>query len=89
VVVDVHHRSEEKDSGTRRCDLRLIQACGRCLHLTRPRRAAPLFRPLGGLPPFVFLTALSDRENELRARRLGADDYVDDELLPALIGTSR
>jgi DNA-binding NarL/FixJ family response regulator len=31
---------------------------------------------LGGLPPFVFLTALSDRENELRARRLGADDYV-------------
>jgi DNA-binding NarL/FixJ family response regulator len=31
---------------------------------------------LGGLPPFVFLTALSDREDELRARRLGADDYV-------------
>jgi DNA-binding NarL/FixJ family response regulator len=31
---------------------------------------------LGGLPPFVFLTALSDREHELRARRLGADDYV-------------
>jgi DNA-binding response OmpR family regulator len=26
--------------------------------------------------PFVFLTALTDRENELRARRLGADDYV-------------
>jgi DNA-binding response OmpR family regulator len=26
--------------------------------------------------PFVFLTALTDRENELQARRLGADDYV-------------
>src|SRR5260370_1243842 len=25
---------------------------------------------------FVFLTALSDRDSELRARRLGADDYV-------------
>ena len=31
---------------------------------------------LGGLPPFVFVTALSGRENELRARRLGADDYI-------------
>src|SRR5258708_34877551 len=31
---------------------------------------------LGLLPPFVFLTALSDRDNELRARRIGADDYV-------------
>jgi DNA-binding NarL/FixJ family response regulator len=31
---------------------------------------------LGRLPPFVFMTALSDRDNELRARRLGADDYV-------------
>ncbi len=26
--------------------------------------------------PFVFLTALADRDNELRARRLGADDYI-------------
>jgi len=26
--------------------------------------------------PFVFLTALTDRDNELRGRRLGADDYV-------------
>jgi DNA-binding response OmpR family regulator len=26
--------------------------------------------------PFVFLTALSDRDNELRGRQLGADDYV-------------
>jgi DNA-binding response OmpR family regulator len=33
---------------------------------------APRFRTM----PFVFLTALSDRDNELRGRHLGADDYV-------------
>ncbi|WP_297454264.1 response regulator transcription factor [Ferrovum sp.] len=27
-------------------------------------------------PPFIFLTALTDRESELHGRRLGADDYV-------------
>jgi DNA-binding NarL/FixJ family response regulator len=32
--------------------------------------------PRLGRVPFVFLTALADRENELRARRLGADDYI-------------
>jgi DNA-binding NarL/FixJ family response regulator len=32
--------------------------------------------PRLGRIPFVFLTALSDRENELKGRRLGADDYV-------------
>jgi DNA-binding response OmpR family regulator len=26
--------------------------------------------------PFIFLTALADRENQLKGRRLGADDYV-------------
>jgi len=26
--------------------------------------------------PFIFLTALADRDNELKGRRLGADDYV-------------
>jgi DNA-binding response OmpR family regulator len=26
--------------------------------------------------PFIFLTALTDRENELMGRQLGADDYV-------------
>jgi DNA-binding NarL/FixJ family response regulator len=26
--------------------------------------------------PFIFLTALADRDNELRGRQLGADDYV-------------
>jgi DNA-binding response OmpR family regulator len=39
--------------------------------------------------PFVFLTALTDRDNELKGRHLGADDYVtkpiDFELLAAII----
>jgi DNA-binding NarL/FixJ family response regulator len=32
--------------------------------------------PRLGHIPFVFLTALADRDSELRGRRLGADDYV-------------
>jgi DNA-binding NarL/FixJ family response regulator len=32
--------------------------------------------PRTGKIPFVFLTGMSDRDNELKARRLGADDYV-------------
>jgi DNA-binding response OmpR family regulator len=39
--------------------------------------------------PFVFLTALADRDSELKGRRLGADDYVtkpiDFDLLAAII----
>ncbi|HML13216.1 MAG TPA: response regulator [Xanthobacteraceae bacterium] len=39
--------------------------------------------------PFVFLTALTDRDSELKGRRLGADDYVtkpvDFERLGAII----
>jgi len=39
--------------------------------------------------PFVFLTALTERDNELKGRRLGADDYVtkpiDFELLATII----
>lgn len=39
--------------------------------------------------PFVFLTALTDRDNELKGRQLGADDYVtkpiDFDLLTAII----
>jgi DNA-binding response OmpR family regulator len=41
--------------------------------------------------PFIFLTALADRDNELRGRRLGADDYVtkpiDFDVLEAIIRT--
>ena len=51
-------------------------------HLTN---IAPRF----GNMPFVFLTALTDRHNELRGRQLGADDYVtkpiDFDLLAAII----
>jgi DNA-binding response OmpR family regulator len=39
--------------------------------------------------PFVFLTALSDRDSELKGRQLGADDYVtkpiDFDMLTAII----
>src|ERR1700676_3770537 len=39
--------------------------------------------------PFVFLTALTDRDNELRGRQLGVDDYVtkpiDFEVLATII----
>jgi DNA-binding NarL/FixJ family response regulator len=46
---------------------------------------APRFEKM----PFVFLTALTDRDNELKGRRLGADDYVtkpiDFEVLETII----
>ena len=51
-------------------------------HLTS---VAPRFQNM----PFVFLTAITDRESELRGRRLGADDYVtkpvDFEVLDTII----
>jgi DNA-binding NarL/FixJ family response regulator len=41
--------------------------------------------------PFLFLTALGDRDHELKGRRLGADDYVtkpvDFEMLAAIVAT--
>jgi DNA-binding NarL/FixJ family response regulator len=40
--------------------------------LERLTALAPQFSKM----PFVFLTALSDRDSELKGRRLGADDYV-------------
>jgi DNA-binding response OmpR family regulator len=40
--------------------------------LDRLTALAPRFSNM----PFVFLTALTDRENELKGRQLGADDYV-------------
>src|ERR1700682_4064768 len=40
--------------------------------LERLTALAPRF----GKMPFVFLTALTDRDNELKGRLLGADDYV-------------
>jgi DNA-binding response OmpR family regulator len=45
--------------------------------------------PRFGNMPFVFLTALTDRDDELKGRRLGADDYVtkpiDFDVLGAII----
>jgi len=53
--------------------------------LERLTATAPSF----GNVPFVFLTALSDRDTELKGRNLGADDFVakpiDFDLLHAII----
>jgi len=53
--------------------------------LERLTAVAPRF----GNVPFVFLTALTDRDNELKGRQLGADDYVtkpiDFDVLDAII----
>ena len=53
--------------------------------LERLTAIAPRFREM----PFVFLTALSGRDNELRGRQLGSDDYVtkpiDFEVLDTII----
>jgi DNA-binding NarL/FixJ family response regulator len=53
--------------------------------LERLTSLAPQFESL----PFVFVTALADRDDELRGRRLGADDYVtkpiDFEVLATII----
>jgi DNA-binding response OmpR family regulator len=53
--------------------------------LERLTALAPWF----GNMPFVFLTALTDRDHELKGRRLGADDYVtkpiDFDVLDAVI----
>jgi DNA-binding response OmpR family regulator len=40
--------------------------------LERLTALAPRFADM----PFLFLTALTDRDNELKGRQLGADDYV-------------
>ncbi len=40
--------------------------------LERLTRLAPRFENM----PFIYVTALAGRDNELRGRRLGADDYV-------------
>jgi response regulator RpfG family c-di-GMP phosphodiesterase len=40
--------------------------------LQRLNEFAPRLRRI----PFVFLTALANRESKLKGRRLGADDYV-------------
>jgi DNA-binding NarL/FixJ family response regulator len=53
--------------------------------LERLTALAPQFESV----PFVFLTAMADREMELKGRRLGADDYVtkpiDFEILATIV----
>jgi DNA-binding response OmpR family regulator len=53
--------------------------------LKRLVAVAPRFESM----PFVYLTALSDRANELKGRQLGADDYitkpVDFDILTAIV----
>jgi len=53
------------------CDISMPAVSGFDV-LERLAAAAPRF----GNMPFIFLTAVTDREVELKARRLGADDFV-------------
>jgi DNA-binding NarL/FixJ family response regulator len=66
------------------CDISMPAVSGFDV-LERLAAAAPRF----GNMPFIFLTAVTDREVELKARRLGADDFVtkpiDFDLLEAII----
>jgi DNA-binding response OmpR family regulator len=43
--------------------------------------------PRLGHIPFVFLTALTDRDSELKGRQLGADDYVTKPIDFEILGT--
>lgn len=65
------------------CDIRMPQATG--FEVLEQLSAS-----MGGaVPPFVFLSALADRESEINGRRLGADDYltkpVDFEMLAIVV----
>ena len=66
------------------CDVRMPRMTGFEL-LEKVAAAGPRFADL----PFVFLTALVDRDSELIGRRLGADDYltkpVDFEMLGIVV----
>jgi DNA-binding NarL/FixJ family response regulator len=66
------------------CDVRMPEMSGFQV-LERVAAAGSSFAEI----PFIFLTALGDRDHELTGRRLGADDYltkpVDFEMLDAVI----
>ena len=77
-AVDVAHNGQEGLAAILRqppdfvlCDISLPFMSGFDV-LERLTEIAPGF----GYMPFVFLTALTDRENELKGRQLGADDFV-------------
>jgi DNA-binding NarL/FixJ family response regulator len=66
------------------CDISMPEMTGFEV-LERLTALAPQFEAM----PFVFLTALADRDTELKGRRLGADDFVskpiDFEILATII----
>jgi DNA-binding NarL/FixJ family response regulator len=66
------------------CDVRMPKMSGFEM-LEQVAAAGPAYASI----PFVFLTALGDRDSELTGRRLGADDYltkpVDFEMLHTVI----
>jgi DNA-binding NarL/FixJ family response regulator len=66
------------------CDVRMPKMSGFEV-LERVAAAGPAYAGI----PFVFLTALGDRDSELAGRRLGADDYlvkpIDFEMLHTVI----
>jgi DNA-binding NarL/FixJ family response regulator len=64
------------------CDVRMPRMTG--FELLEKVSAAG--SPIAGVP-FVFLTALGDRDNELAARRLGADDYLTKPVDFEMLGT--
>jgi DNA-binding response OmpR family regulator len=74
--------------GLVRCDLGMPFISGFTL-LERLTKIVPGF----GYMPFVFLTALTDREKEFKARRIGPDDYVtklvDFDVLVAMVNARR
>jgi DNA-binding response OmpR family regulator len=51
--------------------------------LDRLTELAPRFTAM----PFIFLTALGDRDNQLKGRRLGTDDYVVKPIDFEILGT--
>jgi len=76
--VSVAHNGQEGFSAVLRwapdlvlCDISMPVMSGFEV-LERLTAIAPRF----GEMPFVFLTAFTDRETELKGRRLGADDYI-------------
>jgi len=66
------------------CDINMPNLSGFEV-LEKLKSIAPRFHDV----PFIFLTALTDRDNELKGRTLGADDYVtkpiDFDLLATII----
>ena len=66
------------------CDINMRVMSGYDV-LENLNRISPRFDEM----PFIFLTALADRKNELKGRQLGADDYVtkpiDFEILASIL----